>query len=247
MQVHVLPILQDNYSYIVEHEGGGAIVIDPSDSKPVQRQLDDLRLRPDLILITHSHYDHTAGAGMLKHRNGCKIYGPGFDAPPADRPLAAGPLTLTALPTPGHTASAVCWLIDPPDGPAALFTGDTLFVSGCGRIMDSDAQTMYASLQHLAALPPETQVYAGHEYTEENCLFALSIAPDYPPFQKRLAEIRNLLASGRPTVPSTVAAERTYNPFLLADAPVIRDALKMPDALAWQVFAELRRRKDRFG
>ena len=252
MKVHTIPILQDNYAYALEYGEGGAIVVDPSEGEAVRRVLESRRLRLTHILVTHSHSDHTAGVADLKARTGCEVVGsdrrvPGLDRLVTSGKIAIGPLDLTALPTPGHTATAVCWLIKGEGSPAYLFTGDTLFVSGCGRLFQSDAQTMYRSLCRLADLPGDTQVYPGHEYTEENCRFALAVAADYPPFEERLREVRVLLDAGCPTVPTTLEIEQRANPFLLADSPVIRKTLDLPDAPAWQVFAELRRRKDSFG
>lgn len=252
MKIHTLPALHDNYSYIVEYDGSSAVVIDPSESRSVLQFLKAQNLRLSRILITHSHSDHFGGAADLKAQTRCTVIGPDRGIPHLDRmvsdneAITVSSLRLDVLSTPGHSKSAVCWLVTGPDHPAALFTGDTLFVSGCGRIFSSGPQAMYGSLCRLAKLPGETRVYVGHEYTEENCRFALSIAPDYPPFQRRLEEIQDLLRAGRPTVPSTIETEKQANPFLLADSPVIRLALEMPDAPAWQVFAELRSRKDRF-
>lgn len=252
MKVYTIPVLNDNYAYVVEYADACTLAVDPSDSRPILRLLKDAGLGLTHILVTHGHGDHTAGIGDLKSKTGCLVLGPDARIPHLDRPVADNdeialpPLRLRALSTPGHTDAAISWLVSAPGHPDAVFTGDTLFVSGCGRIMGNEPQTMYTSLQRLAALPVDTRVYVGHEYTEENCRFALSIAPDYPPFQARLSEVEALLDADRPTVPSTIETEKQANPFLLADTPVIRSALRMPDAPAWQVFAELRRRKDRF-
>ena len=252
MKIHTIPTLQNNYTYVIEYDDGRALVVDPSQSRPVLWFLEEYNLNLTYILITHGHVDHTAGIGDLKSRHRCDVIVsdrriPGRDTVVKDNDEIELPfLNINVIATPGHTASDVSYLVISPDHPAALFTGDTLFVSGCGRVMGSGARTLYASLCRLADFPGDTRVYVGHEYTEENCEFALSIAPDYPPFQTRQQEIQSLLKSNKPTVPSTIAAEKAANPFLLADSSIIRKALDMPNAPAWQVFAELRKRKDHF-
>ena len=151
--------------------------------------------------------------------------------------------------TPGHTRTSVCYYVPPQtdDEPGVVYTGDTLFVGGCGRLVECDAATMWESLQKLAALPPETLVYCGHDYTLENYEFAVAIAPDSRRFRDRLAEVQKAVEYGHLTVPSTIAQERATNIFLRADNPQIKAALGMPDAESHEVFAELRRRKDLFG
>jgi hydroxyacylglutathione hydrolase len=150
--------------------------------------------------------------------------------------------------TPGHTGTSVCYYLPPASeaGAGILFTGDTLFVGGCGRVLETDMQTMYNSIRKLATLPPETLVYPGHDYTEENYRFALTILPDDPDFRRRLAETEQAVRDGQPTVPSTIAEEKKSNVFLRARQPAVKSALNMPDASDAEAFAELRSRKDTF-
>jgi hydroxyacylglutathione hydrolase len=162
--------------------------------------------------------------------------------------LTFGDATVQVIATPGHTRNSVCYHVPAKDGEnGVVYTGDTLFVGGCGRLLEGDAATMWQSLQRLAALPAETLVYCGHDYALENYEFAVSIAPDNRRFRQRLAEVQKAAEYGRLTVPSTIVQERVTNLFLLADDPQIRAVLGMPDAAPSEVFAELRSRKDTFG
>ena len=155
---------------------------------------------------------------------------------------------IQVLATPGHTRTSVCYYMQPsnenPNG--LLWTGDTLFVGGCGRIFECDPQTMWASLLKLASLPDDTLVYCGHDYTLENYEFALSIEPDNEIVKRRLNDFRQMLRRGEQTVPSSILQEKETNPFLRADTPGLKAALSMTNAQAVEVFAELRRRKDVF-
>jgi hydroxyacylglutathione hydrolase len=146
------------------------------------------------------------------------------------------------LETPGHTAGHIVYYF--PDNPA-LFSGDTLFVLGCGRLFEDSAEAMWGSLSKLAALPPDTKVYCGHEYTLANARFAVSLDPDNAQLAARARTIEDARERGAPTVPSTIREELATNPFLRADTPGIRQHLGMRDEPAAAVFAELRRRKDR--
>jgi hydroxyacylglutathione hydrolase len=127
-----------------------------------------------------------------------------------------------------------------------LWTGDTLFVGGCGRLLESDAQSMWDSLLKLASLPDDTFVYCGHDYTVENCEFALSVEPGNQAVSRQLSEVKQALKAGGQTVPSTILQERTTNIFLRVDTLEVKTALNMPQAQPVEVFAELRRRKDFF-
>lgn len=204
------------------------------------------------IFTTHHHADHVEGNLELKERYDLSIIGPAAEArkiPGIDRTVSDGSSflfgnnTVRVIETPGHTAGHVCYHL--PDA-KLLFAADTLFALGCGRLFERPASDMWASLQKLAALPDETVVYFGHEYTAANARFALTIDPDNKRLRDRAAEIEDMRAKGRYTVPTTLALEKETNPFLRAGDPAIRYLLGMQDASNEEVFAEIRKRKDNF-
>lgn len=238
--ITIIRSFSDNYIYVMEYAAGLALVVDPGQP---QRVLDELRkqeLKLTHILITHRHTDHTGGIGLLKKKSGCVVVaGAGDRIPEVDKYMHDGQtlmlddMEVRCMATPGHTAASVCWYLSAGQlKTPVLFTGDTLFVCGCGRVFESDGKTMLNSLRKLAALPDETLVYPGHDYTEENLRFALVQKPEDPGLLAKLNEARSLAASHRLTVPSRMADEKQLNPFLTA-----------PDA---QTFTRLRQEKDVF-
>ncbi|MDX2259544.1 MAG: hydroxyacylglutathione hydrolase [Hyphomicrobiaceae bacterium] len=243
--------LSDNYGVLVHDPDTGVTAsIDAPDAAAVEAALDRRGWRLTHILVTHHHADHTGGILPLKGRHKCEVVGPRAEATKIaglDRPLTEGDLLrlgahdVAVLATPGHTAGHIAYWIP---AAAVAFVGDTMFAMGCGRLFEGTAEQMWASLSKLAALPPETVVYCGHEYTASNARFALSLEPGNAALVARAAEVAGLRAEGRPTLPTTIASERATNPFLRADEPALRAAVGLPDAPAWQVFAEIRRRKD---
>ena len=244
-----------NLTYLHRYRDGRAFVVDPGDAVAVLQALQQHHLSLTTILATHHHWDHVAGAEDLQRKTHCDLIGgvrtlvPSPDRVVADGDvLTIGEVTIHVLATPGHTQDSVCYYI-PAQGstPGVVYTGDTLFVGGCGRLLEGDAPTMWQSLQRVAALPADTLVYCSHDYTLENYEFAATIAPNHRRFQERLAEVQKAVEYSRLTVPSTIAQERTTNIFLLADHPQIKAALNMPGARPDEVFAELRSRKDLSG
>ena len=218
-----IPCLSDNYVWLLQDAATGAIAVcDPGEADPAIAAVERLGGRLDLILLTHHHGDHIGGVSALQARFGGKIIGAAADAhrlPKLDQAVRAGDtVTLgsaagTVLETPGHTVGHIAFYF--PDGPAVL-CGDTLFALGCGRLLEGSAAQMHASLQALAALPPDTRVCCGHEYTESNARFALTVEPGNQALIARATHVRNLRAAGQPTVPTTIAMERAENPFMRA-------------------------------
>jgi hydroxyacylglutathione hydrolase len=253
--VITIPAFGDNFIYLYRYNKSDSLAVDPGDSSSVLRILQEQSLSLKMILVTHHHGDHVAGAADLKRRTGCKIIGadgqriPGIDSVMKDgQILPVGGRKVRVISTPGHTRTSVCFYMEPSAGneKGILWTGDTLFVGGCGRLLECDAQTMAESLQRLASLPDDTLVYCGHDYTLENYEFASGIEPGNRIVKERLEDVRKLQEQGRPTVPSSILQERTTNCFLRAGTSEMKAALGMQDAPAVEVFAELRRRKDIF-
>ena len=244
--VTTLGTLADNYTYVIESDGD-AVVIDPGEASPVLRALDRSGARLHAVLCTHAHFDHTGGNEELSRRTGCSVMLPDAAFGDKDGVLKAGPFVFTVLRTPGHSADSVClYLPASGDEPGDVFTGDTLFVGGCGRLLTRSPEMMWASLKVLAALPELSRVFPGHDYTLENYEFAVTVEPDNTRVQSRLEEIRALVEANQATVPSTIALEIATNPFLRAGDSAMKRALGMEGATDVDTFAGLRRMKDRF-
>ncbi len=254
MQPRVIPVpcLSDNYAYLVHAPGSmEALVVDPSEEEPVTAALEREGLRPVAILCTHHHFDHVGGNEALTKRHpGLEVIASKYDVNrvPArtsviddgDETTIAG-LGVRAISVPGHTMGAVAYLVGD-----AVFTGDTLFVGGCGRLFEGTPEDMYRSLcERLATLPGATRVYCGHEYTIANARFALSVDPENPAVQALLDRATEQRGRGEPTVPSTIADERAHNPFLrVGEAALVRSA-GGPTGAA-EVLGAIRRKKDEF-
>jgi hydroxyacylglutathione hydrolase len=244
-----------NFVYLHRCGPDRAFVVDPGNAAAVLEALQAQHLTLQAILATHHHWDHVGGAADLQRKAHCELIGAGSTLIPAPDRTAAdgdildlGEVTIRVIATPGHTQNSVCYYIPEKAGAhGVVYTGDTLFVGGCGRLLEGDALTMWQSLQRLAALPEETLVYCGHDYALENYEFAATVAPNHRRIRERLAEIQKTIEYGRLTVPSTLGQEKATNIFLQADHPPIRAALGLPEARPEVVFAELRSRKDLFG
>jgi hydroxyacylglutathione hydrolase len=253
LQVHQFPTRSDNYGVLVhEPKTGATAAIDAPDAEELLAALHEKGWKLSHILTTHHHHDHTAGNAIVKRMTGCTIVGPAAEAesiPGIDATVKEGDTVeiggalARVIETPGHTRGHVSYHF--PDD-KLVFVGDTLFSVGCGRLLEGDAKTMWSSLQKLAKLPPETQLYCGHEYTNANCRFALTVEPENDALQSRAAEVAGLAERGEPALPTNIAQELATNPFLRPSSPAIQKRLDMEGQGPVEIFAEIRRRKDRF-
>jgi hydroxyacylglutathione hydrolase len=247
--VEIVPCLSDNYAYLVK-SGGQCAVVDPSEAAPVRAALARTGWKLTHILNTHHHLDHCGGNLDLKQETGAKVVGPAKDAariPGLDIGVdeASGwefdSRKVRVLEVPAHTRGAITFVID-----GNAFTGDTLFAMGCGRLFEGDPAMMWGSLSKLMTLPDATKVYCGHEYTENNGRFALTLEPGNAALVARMKEVRAMRAKGETTMPSDMGLEKATNPFLRVGSPEIRKTLGMETAGDVAVFGEIRRRKDSF-
>ncbi len=242
-KVITIPALGDNYIYLYRYDQENAFVVDPSEARAVFKVLEKHSLNLTHILVTHHHFDHVGGIQEIMKKTGCNV----IIANKAGIFQIAN-TNIQVITTPGHTRDSVCYYVQPTKNQeGVLFTGDTLFIGGCGRPIECNAQTMWNSLQKIAALPDDTLVYPGHNYTEENYDFALMIEPNNKLVKKALQTIKEWQRLSKPTVPSNIGQERATNIFLRSDDPEVKTVLDMPDAKAGEIFAELRRRKNIFG
>jgi hydroxyacylglutathione hydrolase len=252
-ETHLFLCLTDNFGVLVHDPATGATAsIDAPDAAPVEAALAATGWRLTDILVTHHHGDHTAGIAPLKARHGCRVTAPrgeaqrisAVDATVAEGDIVTvGSLAASVIETPGHTAGHIAYWFDQDK---LAFVGDTLFSIGCGRVIEGTPPMMWQSLVKLRALPDETRIYCGHEYTEANIRFALTIEPDNPALRARAEETKRQRAAGEFTIPTTLGEEKQANPFLRADAPDVAAALGMAGKPAADVFAEIRARKNRF-
>ena len=252
--VHQFLCLTDNYGVLVHDSKTGATAsIDAPEAGPILAALEEKGWTLTDLLITHHHADHIQGAPALKARfPDLRMVGPAKDAariPGLDTLVregdyvAVGSLEAKVIETPGHTTGHIAYHFGEDE---LAFVGDTLFSLGCGRAFEAPYSVLWSSLMKLAALPGETQVYCGHEYTEANARFALTIERDNPILKDRAEHVAKLRAEKRPTLPTTIGLELASNPFMRAEEPTVKAAVGMPDADPAAVFAELRSRKDVF-
>jgi hydroxyacylglutathione hydrolase len=253
LEIHLVPCLKDNYAYLLhEPASGETAAVDPSEAAPLLAAAGARGWTLSHILNTHHHWDHTGGNLALKEATGARIVGPAADrdripgidvALDEDECFRLGDRAALVLFIPGHTRGHIAFHYADDQ---AVFCGDTLFALGCGRMFEGTAPQMWVSLCKLRALPAPTRVYCGHEYTQANARFALTVDRDNPDLAARAMAVDAARAAGRPTVPSTMAEERATNPFLRADQPALAAAVGLPGGDPADVFAAIRLRKDQF-
>lgn len=246
--ITTLLIPPDNYCYLLIC-GNEAAVIDPPEASIVSNEIDKRNLDLKFIFSTHFHSDHTGGNSELKAKYKCSVIGSDPRIPQIDNVLGEAAvfgdekISLRILSVSGHTKNQAAFYLE---SNQALFTGDTLFCAGCGRIFEGGPEQLYDSLQKLASLPDETLIYPGHDYTIENLRFALTVEPDNLEIEKRIQNEFELRSSGILTVPSNLLLEKKTNPFLRCDSKSIRRKLDMMERSPVAVITELRKRKDVF-
>ncbi len=251
MEIVTVPCLKDNYAFLLRCTTTGKVaVVDVPELAPIENALAQRGWRLSDILITHHHGDHTEGVDALRASTGARVTGARSDAhrlPQLDLAVAEGDIVAVGaldgrvIEVPGHTVGHIAFAF-----PGAVFTGDSLMAMGCGRLFEGTAEQMWRSLGKIAALPSETLVYSGHEYTESNTRFAMTVEPDNSDLQARQARIVATRTKGDPTVPSTLSEELATNPFLRAGVASVKAAVGREGASDAEAFAEIRRRKDRF-
>lgn len=243
----------DNYGQILHDiKTGATAAVDVGDGPGLLAVLAKKGWKLNQLWITHHHGDHVAGLAEVKSATGCKVFGPSKTAGQIgniDVTLADGDTfefagrEVAILHTPGHTLDMINFHVA---SESIVFTGDTLFALGCGRVFEGDAEMMWASLSKLMQLPATTRIYCGHEYTLSNARFSLSVDPGNATLKARAAETEKLREQNKPTVPSLLSEELATNPFLRPSDQGIRQHLGMESASDAEVFAEIRKRKDNF-
>lgn len=253
LEIVTIPCLSDNYAFLAHDKAtGDTALVDVPEAAPILAELDRRGWQLTHILITHHHLDHVQGIDAVLAAYPAKVVGASADAqrlPPLDFAVSEGDTvqiggeTGHVIDVSGHTIGHIAFHF--PESHVA-FTADSLMALGCGRVFEGTFDQMHESLQKLAALPPETLICSGHEYTAANARFAMTIEPDNPDLISRVDRIEEARAKGMPTVPSLLSVELATNPFLRADQPGVQAGVGMPGADPAKVFAEVRRRKDAF-
>jgi len=253
LELVTVPCLKDNYAYLVhDADTGETALIDVPEAEPIANALNGKGWTLSHVLLTHHHWDHIDGLAALLTDHPAKVIGAAADAhrlPPLDLAVAEGDTLriggepVQVIDVSGHTIGHIAFHF--PDSKLA-FTADSLMALGCGRLFEGTPEQMFDSLSKLASLPADTVICSGHEYTESNGKFALTIDPDNPALMSRMRQVQTARKQGEATVPSMLSEELATNPFLRCNDPGIKASVGMIDAQPSTVFAEIRKRKDNF-
>ena len=253
MKIEIIPCLKDNYSYlIIDEKNKTACVIDPSESDPIINYLNKNSIKLNYILNTHHHYDHVGGNKKLKDKFNAKVIGYIGDAkriPHIDIALEdqatwiANNFEAKIMHIPGHTLGHICFYFYKDQN---LFTGDTLFSLGCGKIFEGTYDQMFSSIKKIKELPHNTKIYCGHEYTKKNSDFCISLDSKNKKLISRIKEINLKISKNLPTIPSTLKDEIECNIFLRCEDMSIKSSLNMKNSKPLEIFTKLRDLKDNF-
>ncbi len=222
IDITIIPIIEDNYAYFLQSSDGTTAILDPGEAAPIISLIEERNLTLDYILLTHHHWDHVNGIPALKQKYNPKVVAPekqkdrikGVDQTLSDGDLfQLGNEKARVIETSGHTIGEICYYFA---DSKALFTGDTLFSMGCGRLFEGSAKDMFHSFQKISTLPDDTLIYCGHEYTRGNAGFCLTQDKGNPHLQKRIEDVKDLRAQNKPTIPVTLELEKKTNVFMKA-------------------------------
>ena len=253
MKIEIIPCLNDNYSYLIHDEISNTVaIVDPSEFIPCDTIISKNYKKLDFILNTHHHYDHVGGNEELKKKYNSKVLGfendknriPYIDIVLKDnQEFKIGTLNFTTIFIPGHTRGHVAFYFKKE---RVVFSGDTLFSLGCGRVFEGTYKQMFQSLNKLKNLPGETKVYCGHEYTFKNLEFCLKFNPNNDFLKKKKDDIKLSLKNKKPTIPSTIADEIKANIFFRVNDPDVKKAINLENSPDIEIFTKLRDLKDNF-
>ena len=253
MNIEIIPCLNDNYSYLIKDDQTNTVaIVDPSEFGPCDAKINEKYKKLDFILNTHHHYDHIGGNSKLKTKYGSKILGfendkkriPEIDILLKDgQELKIGNLDFRTIFIPGHTLGHIAFYFEKEK---VIFTGDTLFSLGCGKVFEGTYKQMFDSLNKIKSLPGDTKIYCGHEYTESNLGFCLKFNPNNNYLKDKKKVIEEKIREKKPTIPSTVADEIQTNIFLRYDDPNVKNVLNLNNASDLEIFTKLRDLKDNF-
>ena len=253
LEIFIINALSDNYIYLLRNEHKNLTsVIDPGEAEPVIKFLDNKGWHLDEVINTHHHHDHIGGNKELLHIYKSRLIAPSYETDRIsnidilvsdNETVNIAGIATKVFHTPGHTLGHVCFYMTEEK---CLFSGDTLFYLGCGRVFEGDMNMMYNSINKISALPDKTTIYCSHEYTIANGKFALNVEGDNKSLIDRINQVEELIAANKPTIPTTLELEKQTNPFLRTSSPSIRNKLGLKNASEVEVFSALRTAKDNF-